>query len=71
VVERAEVGEAVHQTFTSAILPRYLRRVPGIAALIPTLYLKRVSTGDFTDALTAILGEKASGLWGNGRHGAI
>jgi putative transposase len=30
--------------------------------LIPALYLKGVSTGDFTDALVAILGEKASGL---------
>jgi hypothetical protein len=33
-----------------------------IDALIPTLYLKGVSTGDFTDALAAILGEKAAGL---------
>jgi putative transposase len=50
------------QQFTSAILPKYLRRVPSIDALIPALYLKGVSTGDFTEALAAILGEKASGL---------
>jgi putative transposase len=50
------------QHFSSAILPKYMRRVPSIDALIPALYLKGVSTGDFTDALAAILGEKASGL---------
>ena len=48
--------------FTSAILPRYLRRVPSLDNLIPTLYLKGVSTGDFTEALQAILGEEAKGL---------
>ena len=50
------------QKFSSAILPPYMRRVPSIDALIPALYLKGISTGDFTEALTAILGEKASGL---------
>jgi putative transposase len=49
-------------SFSSRILPRYMRRVPSIDALIPALYLKGISTGDFTEALTAILGEKASGL---------
>ena len=48
--------------FTSAILPRYMRRSPSIDALIPVLYLKGVSTGNFTEALTAILGEGAAGL---------
>jgi putative transposase len=48
--------------FTSAILPRFMRRTPSIDALIPALYLKGISTGDFTEALAAILGEKASGL---------
>lgn len=43
-----------------AILPPYMRRVPSIDALIPALYLKGISTGDFTEALTAILGERAS-----------
>jgi putative transposase len=50
------------QRFSSAILPKYLRRVPSIDNLIPALYLKGVSTGDFSEALAAILGEKASGL---------
>jgi putative transposase len=50
------------QPFTSAILPKYLRRVPSVDALIPALYLKGVSTGDFSEALAAILGENARGL---------
>lgn len=48
--------------FTSAIVPPYLRRSPSIDALIPALYLKGVSTGDFSEALAAILGEGAAGL---------
>lgn len=50
------------ESFTSAILPRYMRRVPSLDNLVPTLYLKGISTGDFTEALEAILGEKAKGL---------
>lgn len=50
------------QAFTSKILPPFLRRVPSVDALIPALYLKGVSTGDFSDALSAILGPNASGL---------
>lgn len=48
--------------FTSAILPKYMRRVPSLEALIPTLYLKGISTGEMQEALEAILGEKAKGL---------
>ena len=51
-----------HGTFTSRILPRYLRRVPSIDNLIPVLYLKGVSTGDFSEALSSILGPGAAGL---------
>jgi len=53
------------ETFASAILPRYMRRIPSIDNLIPTLYLKGISTGDFTEALSAILGENAKGLSAN------
>jgi transposase-like protein len=53
------------KAFTSAILPRYLRRVPSLDNLIPALYLKGISTGDFTEALSAILGEDAKGLSAN------
>jgi len=48
--------------FSSSILPPYMRRVPSIDALIPALYLKGVSTGDFSEALETILGKQASGL---------
>jgi len=48
--------------FTSAILPRYLRRMPSVDNLIPFLYLKGISTNDFSTALTAILGEGVKGL---------
>jgi putative transposase len=52
----------VDQQFTSAILLPYLRRMPSIDALIPALYLKGVSTSQFPEALSAILGEGVSGL---------
>ena len=39
-----------------------MRRAPSVDALIPALYLKGISTGDFSEDLTAILGEGASGL---------
>lgn len=48
--------------FTSKILPPYLRRTKSIEELIPWLYLKGISTGDFTEALQALLGPNASGL---------
>jgi putative transposase len=41
---------------SSAILPKYMRRAPSVDALLPALYLKGISTGDFSEALTAILG---------------
>jgi putative transposase len=48
--------------FTSSILPSYLRRSKSIDELIPWLYLKGISTGDFTEALQALLGKDARGL---------
>jgi len=50
------------EKFTSKILPPYMRRTPSVEALIPALYLKGISSGDFTEALEAILGENAKGL---------
>lgn len=50
------------ELFTSKILPPYMRRVPSIDALIPALYLRGISTGDFKVALEAILGPQAAGL---------
>lgn len=48
--------------FTSRILPPFLRRVPSVDALIPVLYLKGISTNDFSEALESILGPHAAGL---------
>lgn len=50
------------ERFSSAILPRYARRTPSIDRLIPTLYLKGISTSGFPHALEAILGKNAPGL---------
>ena len=51
--------------FTSSILPPYLRRSKSIDELIPWLYLKGISTGDFREALQALLGEDARALSAN------
>jgi len=48
--------------FTSAILPRYLRKVPSLENLIPTLYLMGVSTSDMQQALEGLLGPGVRGL---------
>src|SRR5215203_5504604 len=48
--------------FTSAILPPYARRSKSLEVLIPMLYLKDISTGDFDEALQALLGSDAGGL---------
>lgn len=54
----AEEGEK----FTSKILPPYLRKTKSMEELIPWLYLKGVSSGDFSEALAALLGPEAPGL---------
>ena len=48
--------------FSSAILPPYLRRSKTIEEFIPWLYLKGISTGDFSEALQTLLGEQVKGL---------
>ena len=48
--------------FTSKILPPYLRRTKALDELVPWLYLKGISTGDFPEALAALLGPGAEGL---------
>lgn len=55
-----ESGE--RQRFTSAILPPYMRRSPKVSEVLPVLYLRGLSTGDFKPALTGLLGEDAAGL---------
>jgi putative transposase len=56
----SDVGSRVR--FTSKILPPYLRKSKTIEELIPWLYLKGISTGDFTEALEQLLGESAQGF---------
>ena len=56
----AEAGERVR--FTSRILPRWARRTKSLDALLPVLYLRGVSTGDFQEALAALLGKDAPNL---------
>jgi putative transposase len=46
--------------FTSQILPPYMRRSPKVAEVLPVLYLRGLSTGDFQAALPQLLGEEAS-----------
>ncbi|MGG2141013.1 IS256 family transposase [Symbiopectobacterium sp. RP] len=48
--------------FNSALLPPYLKRAKSVEELLPWLYLRGISTGDFHEALRALLGEKANGL---------
>lgn len=56
----AEAGERIR--FSSAILPRWARRTPSLDALLPILYLRGVSMGDFQEALGALLGPDAPNL---------
>src|SRR5246500_289378 len=55
-----ETGE--RQKFSSRILPAYARRSPKVGEVIPILYLRGLSTGDFKPALEQLLGEDAAGL---------
>jgi putative transposase len=55
-------AEAERIRFTSAILPRWARRTRSLDALLPILYLRGVSTGDFQEALAALLGRDAPNL---------
>jgi putative transposase len=48
--------------FSSKVLPPYLRRSKSLDELIPWLYLKGISTGDFTEALQSLVGEDAPAL---------
>jgi putative transposase len=48
--------------FSPSILPPYMRRSKSIEPLLPILYLKGISTGDFSEALAALLGKDAAGL---------
>jgi len=56
------VGAEEKIRFTSSILPKWARRTKSLDALLPVLYLRGVSTGDFQEALAALLGKEAPNL---------
>jgi putative transposase len=61
-VNDRRVIAGVRQKFTSAILPPYVRRSPRVESVLPLLYLHGLSSGDFREALPALLGPEAAGL---------
>ncbi len=61
-VNDRRVIDGQRQKFTSAILPPYVRRSPRVESVLPLLYLHGLSTGDFREALPALLGADAAGL---------
>jgi putative transposase len=60
VRDRRSPDEA--EPFSSKVLPPYLRKTKSVEELIPWLYLKGISTGDFSEALASLLGPQATGL---------
>jgi putative transposase len=60
--DRNPVDDSDRIRFRSNILPPYLRKTKSMEELIPWLYLKGISTGDFSEALAAIVGKDAPGL---------
>ena len=58
----AAAGDPGRIRFSPTILPPYMRRSKSIETLLPILYLKGISTGDFSEALSALLGRQAAGL---------
>jgi transposase-like protein len=60
VLDRRQAEQA--EPFSSKILPPYLRKTKSLEELIPWLYLKGISTGDFSEALAALVGPEAKGL---------
>jgi putative transposase len=62
VRDRTPVKAGERVRFTSQILPRWARRTRSLDALLPVLYLRGVSTGDFQEALAALLGKDAPNL---------
>jgi transposase-like protein len=62
VRDRGAAADPGRIRFTPAILPPDMRRSKSIETLLPILYLKGISTGDFSEALAALLGKDAPGL---------
>src|SRR5438105_5559396 len=61
-VRDREASEGERIRYSPSILPRYARRSKSLEVLIPVLYLKGISSGDFEQALAAIVGNESPGL---------
>ena len=68
VDDRRRDEQGGRQRFTSRLLPPYMRRSPKLAEVLPILYLRGLSTGDFRPALEGLLGEDAAGLSADQYH---
>lgn len=62
VNDRRVDGADQRQRFSSELLPSYMRRAPNVTEVLPILYLRGLSTGDFQAALPVLLGKEATGL---------
>lgn len=62
VRDRGAVEDGSKIRFASSLIPPYLRKSKSVGELLPWLYLKGISTGDFSEALAALLGPEAEGL---------
>ncbi len=60
--DRGGEGTPEKLQFSSSILPPYLRKTKSLEELIPWLYLKGISAGDFSEALSAIIGKDSTGF---------
>jgi transposase-like protein len=60
--DRGAAIDGARIRFSSAILPKWARRTKSLDALLPVLYLRGVSTGDFQEALAALVGKDAPNL---------
>jgi putative transposase len=61
-VRDREAAEGEHIRYSPSILPRYARRSKSLDVLIPVLYLKGISSGDFEETLAALVGKGAPSL---------
>ena len=62
VNDRRTDARGERRRFTSRILPPYMRRSPKVAEVLPVLYLRGLSTGDFREAVAGLLGKDTAGL---------
>ena len=62
IQDRGAASDGERIRFTSAILPLWARRTRSLDSLLPVLYLRGISTGDFQEALSALLGADAPNL---------